>query len=334
MMPVLYSQSSQIKLSDSKSNLPVSYATVLFVDLGTKTEYFKVSDEKGIVVNPCKNTSVVKISCIGYTALTDTLASGKSYDLAMMPTVFSLDEVVVTGSFRPQRADKSIYNIKVVGQKKIEEQGANNLKDLLTNQVNLSITQDPALGSSLKIKGLTGNNVKILIDGVPVIGRMGGNIDLTQLNLYNIDHVEMVEGPMSVIYGSDALAGAINIITKENKNSNFGLTTNAYYETAGTYNFDGNVNFRKKRHSVSLSAGRNFFDGFSTDTLRSQSWKPKEQYNADLYYMYTHDRAKIKYQVSYMHETLWDQGNLMEPRLLYSIRQLVLFNKAQQPARL
>ena len=157
---------------------------------------------------------MVKISCIGYTALTDTLASGKSYDLSLMPTVFSLDEVVVTGSFRPQRADKSIYNIKVVGQKKIEEQGANNLKDLLTNQVNLSITQDPALGSSLKIKGLTGNNVKILVDGVPVIGRMGGNIDLTQLNLYNIDHVEMVEGPMSVIYGSDALAGAINIITK------------------------------------------------------------------------------------------------------------------------
>lgn len=313
MVTGLYSQSSQVRLTDSKSSQPVAYATVLFVDQSTKAEYFKVSDEKGVVVNPCRNSAVIKISCIGYTALTDTLAAGKSYDLPMMPLVFSLDEVVVTGSIRPQRADKSIYNIKVVGQQKIEEQGANNLKDLLTNQVNLSISQDPALGSSLKIKGLTGNNVKILIDGVPVIGRMGGNIDLTQLNLYNIDHVEMVEGPMSVIYGSDALAGAINIITKENKNSNFGLTTNAYYETAGTYNIDGNVNFRRKRHSVSLSAGRNFFDGFSTDTLRSQSWKPKEQYNADLYYMYTHDRAKIKYQVSYMHETLWDKGNLMEP---------------------
>jgi outer membrane receptor for ferrienterochelin and colicins len=314
VMPVLYSQSSQITITDSKSSQPVSYATVLFIDLSTRTEYFKVSDEKGVVVNPCKNSAAVKISCIGYTALTDTIVSGKSHDITLVPTVFSLDEVVVTGSLRPQKADKSIYNIKVVGQKKIEEQGANNLKDLLTNQVNLSITQDPALGSSLKIKGLTGNNVKILVDGVPVIGRMGGNIDLTQLNLYNIDHVEMVEGPMSVIYGSDALAGAINIITKENKNSNFGLTTNGYYETVGTYNIDGNVNFRRKRHSVSLSLGRNFFDGFTTDTLRAQAWKPKEQINGDLYYMYTHDRAKIKYQVSYMHETLWDKGNLLEPR--------------------
>ncbi len=313
LLPGLIAQTARVKLTDAKSSQPVSFATVLFTDLATKAEYFRVSDEKGLVVNPCRNRSVIRISCIGYTALTDTIPGGKPLDLVMMPTVFSLDEVVVTGSFRPQKADKSIYDIKVVGQRKIEEQGANNLKDLLTNQVNLSITQDPALGSSLKIKGLTGNNVKILVDGVPVIGRMGGNIDLTQLNLYNIDHVEMVEGPMSVIYGSDALAGAINIITKENKSSNFGLTTNAYYETAGTYNIDGNVNFRKKRHSVSLSLGRNFFDGFSTDTLRSQAWKPKEQYNGDLYYMYSHDKAKIKYQLSYMHERLWDRGNLLEP---------------------
>jgi outer membrane receptor for ferrienterochelin and colicins len=310
----VFSQSSHIRFIDSKSNEPVAFATVLFVDLKTKTEYFKVSDEKGGVENPCRNDALLKVSCIGYQPVTDTIPPGKTIEIEMNPTVFSLDEVVVTGSFRPQKADKSIYNIKVVGQKRIEEQGANNLKDLLNNQVNLSIGQDPALGSSLKIKGLTGNNVKILVDGVPVIGRMGGNIDLTQLNLYNIDHVEMVEGPMSVIYGSDALAGAINIITRENRNSNFGLNLNSYYETAGTYNVDGSLTFRKKRHSFSVSGGRNFFDGFSTDTLRSQSWKPKEQYNGDLYYMYTHDRAKIKYQLSYMHERLWDKGNLLEPR--------------------
>jgi outer membrane receptor for ferrienterochelin and colicins len=310
----IYSQTSQLKIIDSKSNDPVSFATILITDLSTKTEYFKVSGENGAINNPCKNRSQIKISCIGYNALTDTISPGKSYEFTMLPTIFSLDEVVVTGSFKPQSADKSIYNVKVIDLRKIEEKAASNLKDILSSQVNMSITQDPALGSSLTIKGLTGNNVKILIDGVPVIGRMGGNIDLSQLNLYNIDHIEMVEGPMSVIYGSDALAGAINIITKENKSSNFGLTANSYYETAGTYNFDGNVNFRRKRHSFSLSGNRNFFGGFSTDTLRSQQWKPKEQYNGDLYYMYTHDKAKIKYQVSYMNERLWDKGNLMEPR--------------------
>ena len=310
----IYSQSSRIKLIDSKSNEPVAFATVLITDLITKTEYFKVSDESGLFDNPSKNISKLHVSCIGYNALTDTISAGRSYEFVLSPTIFSLNEVVVTGSFKPQSADKSIYNIKVIGQRKIEEKAANNLKDILSNQVNMTISQDPALGSSLKIKGLSGNNVKILIDGVPVIGRMGGSIDLSQLNLYNIDHIEMVEGPMSVMYGSDALAGAINIITKENKNSNLGLTVNSYYETAGTYNFDGNANFRRKKHSFSVSGSRNFFSGFSTDTMRSQQWKPKEQYSGDLYYMYTHDNAKIKYQVSFMREKLWDKGNLLEPR--------------------
>ncbi len=310
----LYSQSARIILVDSKSNNPVSFATILIRDIKTNTEYFKVSDENGIVENPSKDISLIQVSCIGYEAFTDTISTGKSYEFALSPTIFSLNEVVVTGSFRPQTADKSIYNIKVIDHRKIEEKAANNLKDVLSNQVNMTISQDPALGSSLRIKGLTGNNVKILIDGVPVIGRMGGNIDLSQLNLYNIDHIEMVEGPMSVIYGSDALAGAINIITRENKNSNFGFAANSYYETAGTYNFDGSVNFRKKRHSFSTSLSRNFFDGFSTDTMRSEPWKPKEQYSGDLYYMYIHDKAKIKYQVSFMRERLWDKGNLLEPR--------------------
>jgi outer membrane receptor for ferrienterochelin and colicins len=309
-----YSQIAQIKLIDSKSNQPVSFATVLITELNDKTEYFRVSDEDGNVTNPCKTLAQIKISCIGYNGLTDTVSAGLSYEFALLPIIFSLDEVVVTGSFKPQSADKSIYNIKVIDLRKIEEKAANNLKDILSTQVNMTITQDPALGSSLKIKGLTGNNVKILIDGVPVIGRMGGNIDLSQLNLYNIDHIEMVEGPMSVIYGSDALAGAINIITKENKNSNFGFSANSYYETAGTYNIDGNVNFRHNRHSFSASGSRNFFDGFSTDTLRSQTWKPKEQYNGDLYYIYTPEKAKIKFQVSYLHERLWDKGDLLEPR--------------------
>jgi outer membrane receptor for ferrienterochelin and colicins len=310
----IYSQSAQIKLTDSKSNQPVSFATVFITDLKSKAEYFRISDEKGEVTNPCRNSAQVKVSCIGYNPVTDTIAPGMAYEFRLLPMIFSLNEVVVTGSFIPQRADRSIYNVKVIDRRKIDEKAANNLKDLLLNQVNMSITQDPALGSSLRIKGLTGNNVKILVDGIPVIGRMGGNIDLSQLNLYNIDHIEMVEGPMSVIYGSDALAGAINIITRENRNSNFSLTANSYYETAGTYNLDGNVTFRHKRHSFSFAGNRNFFGGFSTDTLRSQPWKPKEQYSGDIYYLYSHDKARIKYQASFMQERLWDKGNLLEPR--------------------
>ena len=59
---------------------------------------------------------------------------------------------------------------------------------------------------------MSGENVKIMIDGVPVIGRQNGNLDLSQLNLLGIEHVEIIEGPLSVNYGNNALVGTINLI--------------------------------------------------------------------------------------------------------------------------
>ena len=310
----LYAQAGTISVSDSKTGERIPFVHVFIVDLSTKAEYFNVTDNDGLTGNPGRGRSLIRISSIGYLTLNDTIEAGRSYDFQLVPSVFSLDEVVVTGSVTPKKADQSIYDIKVLDSRKIEEKAAFNLKDILSGRINMTISQDPALGSSLRIKGLSGNNVKILMDGVPVIGRMGGNIDLSQLGLYNIDHIELVEGPMSVVYGSNALGGVINLITKENKNSNFSFASTAYYETVGTYNIDANLALRKKRHSISLAGSRNFFGGFSTDTLRYQLWKPKEQYNGDLYYMYSHDNAKIKVRSSYMYERLWDKGNLLEPR--------------------
>jgi len=80
---------------------------------------------------------------------------------------------------------------------------------MLSTELNIRTTHDGALGSSLTMQGLGGEHIKILVDGVPVIGRENGNIDLDQINLQNVDHIEVINGPMSVVYGSNALAGVI-----------------------------------------------------------------------------------------------------------------------------
>ncbi len=97
----------------------------------------------------------------------------------------------------------------------------------------IRLDQSGVFGTNLSIRGLGGENLKVLIDGVPVIGRLNGNLDLGQMNINNADHIEMVEGPMSVIYGSNALAGVVNIITKENKNVPVSANVNGYYESVG-----------------------------------------------------------------------------------------------------
>ncbi len=194
-----------------------------------------------------------------------------------------LNDAIVTGQYGENSLKNSVFKVKVIDAQRIQQQGAVNLKDVLANEINIRINQDPALGSSINLQGVTGQNIKILIDGVPVIGREGGNVDLTQINLNNVERIELVEGPMSVNFGSDALGGVINIITKKaiTKNTSFNIGT--YYETIGQYNVDGGVNFNWKKTLWQVSGGRNFFDGYgyNENVTRFRLWKPREQYFAD-----------------------------------------------------
>ena len=115
-----------------------------------------------------------------------------------------LDEVVVTGQFKPQSLKNSVYQIKVISRERIEKQGATRLQDVLRNELNLRFSQDLATGgSAISMLGLSGQNVKILVDGLPVTGRQGVNneFDISQLDINSIERIELVEGPMSVVYG-------------------------------------------------------------------------------------------------------------------------------------
>ena len=67
------------------------------------------------------------------------------------------------------------------------------------------------------MQGISSDYIQILIDGVPIIGRRSGNFDLSRITLGNVKQIEIVKGPSSSLYGSEALGGVINIITEESK---------------------------------------------------------------------------------------------------------------------
>jgi len=310
----IFGQSATIKIMDAKTKEPVPYATVSIQGIKSAAKKQYISDIDGKVTNEMKEISKITISFIGYETLLDTIEPGNSTTLYLVPAVLNMSEVVVTAQFKPEKADKSIYKINVINSRQIERKAATNLTDLLSTESNMRISQGGVLGSSLSLQGLSGENVKFLIDGVPVVGRVNGNIDLNQLNLYNVDHVEIIEGPMSVIYGSNAIAGVVNIITKENKSAAFTAFANAYIESVGVYNFNAGGSARKKNHSISLDLSRNFFDGYTTnDTARSMEWKPRLQYNADAYYLYSGSKTRLKLSFQYFDEMIQDKGNLRAP---------------------
>ena len=145
-----------------------------------------------------------------------------------------LEEVVVTGQIKEVNIDNALHDINIIGLETIKKGGFTSLNEILKFQSNIQISNDNILGSQINIQGITGENIKILIDGKPMIGRLNGNIDLSQVNLLNVKRIEIVEGPLSVNYGSDALGGTINIITK--KSNDISPAFESYYETIGKYN--------------------------------------------------------------------------------------------------
>jgi outer membrane receptor for ferrienterochelin and colicins len=305
-----------MKVTDKMKDEPVAYANVLLEGLKSGEKKYFVTGIDGAFPNESKEISKITITCVGYETLFDTIKPGQNSTIMMKPTVFKMDEVVVTAQYSPERADKSIYKVDIINARQIEQKAANTMADLLRDQVNMKVSQTGVLGTNLSMQGLSGENVKFLVDGVPMIGRMQGNIDLNQISLSNVDHVEVIEGPMSVIYGSNALAGVVNVISKENKTSLLKGYVNSYYESSGVYNFDGAISAKLKQHGIALDGGRNFFEGYSVpdvDTGRAQTFKPRRQYFFDGYYTFTQNKLRIKVAGEYFNELLVDKGNLLPP---------------------
>ncbi len=302
-------------VTDIVTGETIPNAHIIIFDLNNQDSVIhKISDANGIFNFQIEKPSIIHISYVGYKTMVDTLQKGEAGNFRLKPDVFNLEAFVVTASCEPQMADKSIYEIQVISKKDIETKGANNLSELLNNQLNMKINMDPSLGAGITLQGLSGEHIKLLIDGVPVVGRKNGNIDLSQINLNQVDHVEIIEGPMSVIYGSNAIAGVINIITKSSTQKKFEAYAGSYLESVGVYNFEAGTEISRKQHQFRVHGARNFFDGFSLNPdRRSMNWKPKRQLNSDLSYSYRTEKYKIRLDFSIFDEVLQDKGDLMAP---------------------
>lgn len=323
-----FAQQGTITILSKEDQKPLPHAVVRL----SSTDFYQhlVTDSMGILTIPSvfqkSPTIQINIDFIGFEPIIDKIKPTISKTYFLTADVFLLNEVVITGQITPTTIDESVHQVRVITAEKIQAQGAVNLKDVLQNETNIRISQDNILGSSMSIQGISGQNVKILIDGVPVIGRLGGNIDLSQINLQNIERIEIIEGPLSVNYGTDALAGTINLITKKTQKNKHELSFSEYYESVGQHNFSLQYGFQKKKNKISLLVGRNDFDGWSSsdnlfnfsteitaDSSRFQDWKPKKQHFAELQFKHQFKKLQLVYNGSYFTETITNRGKPRKP---------------------
>ena len=285
-----------------------------------------VADTEGYFsLDNIPSSATVKITAMGYADREVLLDELKSLKKVILQTSLSeLGEVVVTGNFGPQSARQSTYMVRTIDQQIIQSRAAMNLQEVLNTELGIRFSQDNALGSSnLEMNGLSGQNVKILIDGVPMVGRQGVNneINLNQIDVNMIERIEIVEGPMSVIYGADALAGVINIITKNGQGVNsYSLTARIQEETAGNeYSpFVGQgTHIRsiggawRQSEQLAFRGGftQNNFGGWKGgDEGRQHRWLPKSQNLANVSVAFTQGDIELDYSVDFLDETINSLG--------------------------
>lgn len=239
-----------------------------------------------------------------------------------------MEEVIITAQHSAGSADQAVHQIRILDRARIDAQAAQSLPELLQTENGIQLTEDPATGTKLQIQGLAGQHVKILVDGVPVVGRLDGDIDLSQLPLHNIDHIEIIEGPLSVEYGSNAMGGVINLVTKTAaaerltiKGTLLESTTGpGWSQYEGIHNLDGGLTWSNGRQEAGLQAGRYFFGGkIDEQEIRNKSWNPKRQSFVSGHYQWATDRGRIRLRSQVFDELLLRLG---EPTGIYQIRAL------------
>jgi len=127
-----------------------------------------------------------------------------------------LNPIVVTGSREPQPLDRVTADVVVIDAERIRASTADSVEDLLRREagVQLSRTGGPGQSANVFIRGGSAANTVVLIDGVRIGSATLGQVEFESLGLSQIDHIEVLRGPGSSLYGADAVGGVVQIFTR------------------------------------------------------------------------------------------------------------------------
>ncbi|MCH2022541.1 MAG: TonB-dependent receptor [Saprospiraceae bacterium] len=220
------------------------------------------------------------------------------------------EEIVVTGQYAPTDVEKSLLPIIIITKEMIEKRSATSITEVLQQEVAIRTQRDGVLGNSILMNGLSAKHINIMINGVPMIGRSNGNLDLDRIQIQNIERIEIIENAMSVDYGTNALGGTINIITQKNILDSWDAHIMSQIQSNEQYNISAGIGKNWKGINISANYNYSYFNGFSMDTLRTQEWNPKTQHNfiGNINYSIPKTSIKLAYNFNLLNESIDDKG--------------------------
>ena len=212
-------------------------------------------------------------------------------NLDVKEDVLETENIVVTGTRTRRLIKDSPVSTEVIHADEIKNMGAENVGEVLEERAGIIVTQDGVRGGllSAQLQGLNDNHTLILIDGAPVIGRIAGQLDLSRISVQNIERIEIVKGAASALYGSEAVGGVINIITRV-PDKQLDYSINANMGTLNSRNIKADASTVQNKTAITASAEHHQADGYDLDP-RTQNTTADDYQNYSIF-------GKVKQTIS------------------------------------
>ena len=173
--------------------------------------------------------------------------------------------------------------VTIILRKTIDRMGSRRLDEVLREQPGLAVVSDLGAGNravGLQMQGFSSEYITILIDGQPMAGRSSGNFDLSRISVAGIERIEIIKGASSSLYGSEALGGVVNIITRQHM-MEAAVSLGALYGTNHTLDVtaEGESPFRKGRGAAWFSGNYYRTDGFNVNPYLEKGSQTAPPYN-------------------------------------------------------
>ena len=162
-----------------------------------------------------KKLIVLAAALLAWSAAFSQIHKMERSDSSMTSRTYNLNPVVVTGSGHHQRLKSTVTPVRVLSSQEIREQGITTFDGVLTRMMPQTSMAPSSMGSFLRMNGLGNKYILILINGQKLSGDISNNVDLNRINMSRVKRIEVLDGAASSLYGSDAIAGVINIITDQ-----------------------------------------------------------------------------------------------------------------------
>ena len=285
---------------DKTMKEPVAFANVYLPQLEKGTE----TDENGLFIidNLPSGTYKLVISFLGYEtlSLSINIPNINPLTIDLVPSAIEMEEVIISTPFHKLQSD----NVMKVEQEKITDlkaQGAINLSDGITNIAGVqSISTGLSIGKPV-IRGLSSNRVLVYTQGVRLENQQFGDEHGLGLNDSGIESVEVIKGPASLLYGSDALGGVLYFNPERFAMENTSSSDVSYNYFSNTQGFNTNAGFKSsgEKFKFIFRGGVAEHSDYNTKSYRVTNSRFKEQdFKAALGYQSSKFKTELRYNIN------------------------------------